>query len=140
MRISVLIAGAGVAGLEAALALQHLAGDRVALTLVAPERHLTYRPLSVAEPFGGPPVLRFPLAAIAEDRGFTLRRDAIAGVDPAARRGDTPEGRPEPYDVLVLATGARQVEAVPGALTFRGPRDAGRVEALVGEVVRGAVA
>src|SRR4051812_26240297 len=107
MRISVLIAGAGVAGLEAALALKHLAGDRVSLTLVAPERHLTSPPLPAAEPFGGPPALRFPLATIAEDRGFTLRRDAIAGVDPAARRVDTQEGHSAPYDVLVLATGAR---------------------------------
>ena len=40
----VLIAGGGVAGLEALLALRHLAGDRVALTLLAPERQFTYRP------------------------------------------------------------------------------------------------
>ena len=35
--MNIVIAGGGVAGLEALLALQALAGDRVALTLIAPE-------------------------------------------------------------------------------------------------------
>lgn len=51
MPLKVLIAGAGPAGLEAALAVRELAGDRVTITLLAPEDELAYRPLSVADPF-----------------------------------------------------------------------------------------
>jgi NADH dehydrogenase FAD-containing subunit len=40
----VLIAGGGVAGLDALLALRALAGDRVALTLVSPAPDFVYRP------------------------------------------------------------------------------------------------
>ena len=45
----VLIAGGGIAALETALALRDLAGDRVRIDLLAPERYLTYRPLPVAD-------------------------------------------------------------------------------------------
>ncbi|HWT24484.1 MAG TPA: FAD-dependent oxidoreductase, partial [Solirubrobacteraceae bacterium] len=38
-----------------------------------------------------------------------------------------------------LALGARPVEAVPGALTFRGPQDAARAAALVDALRRGAI-
>ena len=51
-RFSVLIAGGGVAGLEALLALRDLAGDRVDLRLLAPEAEFVYRPMAVGEPFG----------------------------------------------------------------------------------------
>jgi sulfide:quinone oxidoreductase len=48
---NVVIAGGGVAGLEALLALRALAADRVDLTLIAPDDHFAYRPLAVAQPF-----------------------------------------------------------------------------------------
>ena len=47
----VVVAGAGVAGLETALALQALAEGLVSVELEAPETEFTYRPLAVAEPF-----------------------------------------------------------------------------------------
>jgi hypothetical protein len=47
----VLIAGGGVAGLEALLALRALAGDRVDITVVAPELKFFNRSMSVDEPF-----------------------------------------------------------------------------------------
>ena len=47
----VLVAGGGVAGLEALLALRHLAGDRVELSLLSPRADFSYRPMAVAEPF-----------------------------------------------------------------------------------------
>ena len=47
----VIIVGGGVAGLEALLALDDLAGDRASLTLVAPEPDFLYKPLLVEEPF-----------------------------------------------------------------------------------------
>ena len=76
--VRVLVAGGGVAGLEAVLALQALPGDRTTIELLAPERHFTYRPLAVAEPFMSGRVQRFPLSAIGSDRGVRVHRDALA--------------------------------------------------------------
>jgi hypothetical protein len=65
----VLVAGAGVAGLEALLALRDLAGHRVAPTLPEPERELTYRPMAVGVPDpvqGDPPMAaRAPRVRVA---------------------------------------------------------------------------
>ena len=133
----VLVAGGGVAGLETVLALQALVGDRVELELLAPGRHFTYRPLAVAEPFRSGSVQRMPLAAIAGDRGVRLHRDALARVFPDVRAVETQGGARLAYDRLVLALGARPVEAVPGALTFRGPQDAGRVATIVERLSEG---
>src|SRR6266536_1819670 len=55
-RVRVLVAGAGVAGLETALALRALAPEFVSVELVAPETEFTYRPLAVTEPFRVGPV------------------------------------------------------------------------------------
>jgi sulfide:quinone oxidoreductase len=49
----VLIAGGGVAALEAMMALRDLAGERVRMTLVAPEPDFVYRPMAVAAPGWG---------------------------------------------------------------------------------------
>jgi sulfide:quinone oxidoreductase len=135
----VLVAGGGVAGLEAVLALQALAGDRLEIELLAPGRHFTYRPLAVAEPFRAGSVRRVPLAAIAADRGVRLHRDALARVLPDERAVATQGGARLEYGTLVIALGARPVEAIAGALTFRGPRDAGRVADVVRELREGTV-
>ena len=42
-RKNVVVVGGGVAALEAMLALRALAGERLAIQLVAPERHFFYR-------------------------------------------------------------------------------------------------
>jgi hypothetical protein len=49
--VRVLIAGGGVAALEATLALGALAKGWIAITVVASESDFVYRPLAVAEPF-----------------------------------------------------------------------------------------
>src|SRR5215213_3835490 len=51
----VVIAGGGIAGLEALMALRDLGGDRLALTLVAPDPEFTYKPFTVEEPFSFKP-------------------------------------------------------------------------------------
>jgi sulfide:quinone oxidoreductase len=119
----VVVAGGGVGALEGVLALQALAGDRVRISVVTPDRHLTYRALSVAEPFGAGPAPRFEWAEIARDRDLRWIPDAVAGVRPDARELDTREGPVVSYDALLLAIGARTSPAVPGALEFAGPRD-----------------
>jgi sulfide:quinone oxidoreductase len=133
--LRVLIAGGGVAGLEATLALRALAEERVAIELVAPEVEFTYRPLAVAEPFRVGEVRRFALQALAQEAGAELRRGTLVSVDAARRVVTTEEGEELSYDVLVLALGARPREAVPNALTFRGPEDSAAFGALLEEAV-----
>ena len=109
--------------LEALLALQAYAGDRVRLSVLTPSRHLTYRALSVAEPFGGDPMPRFEWERIARDRGVRWIADAAESVQLVKQEVRTRDGAPVRYDALLLALGARPEPAVPGAMTFTGPRD-----------------
>ena len=119
-RRHVVVAGAGVAGLETALALQALAPQHVSVELIAPESEFVYRPLAVAEPFQVGEVRRFPLARLVEAAGAELRHGTLAAVDPEEKRAALTDGSTVEYDVLVLALGAQSLPAVPGALTFRG--------------------
>ena len=48
----VLIAGSGVAAVEAVLALRHIGGSGFDIELLAPAHALEHRPASVAAPFG----------------------------------------------------------------------------------------
>lgn len=131
---NVVIAGGGVGGLEAALALRALAQDRVSVTMVAAERHFVYRPLSTGEPFGGASTVQAELAAVAADQGFALRHDRVGAVDLEGRRLATETGELLRFDSLVLALGARQKSALDGALTFRGPRDVDRFTAALADL------
>ncbi len=133
----VLIAGGGVAALEATLALRALAEDRLSIELVAPESDFTYRPLAVAEPFRVGEVRRFPLRPLVEAAGAGLRDGCVARVDPDRHSVRTEDGAELAYDVLLLALGALPVEAVPGALTFRGPEDGPALAALLEQALAG---
>ncbi|MBV8990308.1 MAG: FAD-dependent oxidoreductase [Solirubrobacterales bacterium] len=105
--LNVVIAGGGVAGLEASLALRDLAGDRIAATMLAPEPEFVYRPLRVREPFAGPSTRRYPLEEIARDIGVEFRQDAFKWLDPAQCTVHTDAGEQLTYDALLLALGAR---------------------------------
>jgi sulfide:quinone oxidoreductase len=102
----VVIAGGGVAGLEALLALHALAGDRVELTLVSPTPNFVYRPLAIAEPFALGHRRRTPLVEAARDTNATFVQASIAAVDAAERTITLGDGSTLAYDALVLATGA----------------------------------
>ena len=131
---NVLIAGAGVAGLEAALALRAVAEDRVSVEIVAPDTEFVYRPLSVAAPFSLGEARRFPLSRLVDESGAKLTEAAVRAVRPAEKVVETAAGEELAYDLLLLALGAHPVAAIPGAVTFRGPGD----EAALGEVLRDA--
>jgi len=118
--LRVVIAGGGVAGLEAMLALRELAGDRVDIELLSPSDEFVYRPMLVAEPFGSGRVLRLSLDRLVRDAGARHRQDALDEVDVAAREVITTGGERVSYEALIIALGARPVESVPGALTFSG--------------------
>jgi sulfide:quinone oxidoreductase len=114
----IVIAGGGVAGLEALLALRAMAGDRVRLTLVAPDPDFIYKPLAVAEPFGLGRAHRVPLARFAEEVGAELVLDAIVGVDDAFGHVQLAGGDTLHYDQLIVATGGRPIAGVDGATTW----------------------
>jgi sulfide:quinone oxidoreductase len=127
----IVIAGGGVAALEAALALRELAPELFEIRLIAPDTRFEYRPLSVAAPFGLATMPTFGLAEIAERIGAELVEDAVVGVDAEAHAALTARGWQLEYDSLLLACGAAPVATVPGALTYRGPADTVLLEALI---------
>ena len=128
----VTIAGGGIAALETTLALRDLAPD-VHLELLAPATHADYRPLAVLEPFALGEMPRLDLAAFASEQRAVLRHDTLVAVEPDAHVIVTGSGERLPYDILVVAAGAQAVEAIPGALTFRGHTDQRQVGLLVEE-------
>ena len=137
--LRVLIAGAGVAGLETMMALHELAGPRVAMTLIAPTDEFVYKPLSVREPFAAGSATHHPLPKIAADFGAELRRDTLAWVAPGQHSAFTESGAEIDYDILVLAIGARREHPFEHVTTFAGGEDSESVHGLLQDVEGGYV-
>jgi sulfide:quinone oxidoreductase len=137
--LRVVIAGGGVAALEATLALRALAEERVSVDLIAAESEFVYRPLSVAEPFRVGETRRFPLASLADSAGATLHSGFVTTVDPDERVVETHAGERHPYDALLVAVGAQPRGAVPNALTFTGPESGRALSELLEQAVEGHV-
>lgn len=102
----VLIAGGGVAALEALAGLHALAGDRVEATLLAPVQTFQYRPMSTAVPFTYLERRSRPLAEIASDLGARFVHDGLVHVDADHGRVLSGNGDFLPYDALLIAVGA----------------------------------
>ncbi|MGI9658957.1 MAG: NAD(P)/FAD-dependent oxidoreductase [Gaiellaceae bacterium] len=130
MNRSVVVAGAGVAGLEFLLALRELAGDRVDITVVDPAEEFTYEPTAVLAAAGVAQVTRFRLDALLEDIGVDRVAGRLEGVEPVRREALTSVGAFS-YDTLVVACGGRLEEDVPGALTFGGTASVAEFRALL---------
>jgi sulfide:quinone oxidoreductase len=138
-RPQVIVAGGGVAAVEALLALHELAGRHIRLALLAPGTEFMNRPASVAEPFGlgGPgPV---SLTEVARHCGAALHTGTLAGVDAEQRIAITGDGAQLAFDTLVVAVGARAALAAPGALVFAGPQDVPALAAVLDAAERGEV-
>jgi sulfide:quinone oxidoreductase len=133
----VLIAGSGVAAVEATLALRHLAGRNFQLELLAPAHALEHRHASVAAPFGlgAPPPL--DLHELARRYDVQLVEGELAAVDVEARRARLSSAAEHAYDHLLIAVGAQPVAAIAGSLTFRGPADVSMVDWVLAEFKRG---
>ena len=134
-----LIAGGGVAALEAALTLDELLGERVETTILAPEPDFIYRPLAVAEPFGLASAARIPLPQLVREAGAQLHPGKLARVAPEHDVAITQAGDELAYDALILTMGARPSPALAGSLTYRGVRDNEAFGALLHEMERGEV-
>jgi sulfide:quinone oxidoreductase len=135
----VVIAGGGVAALETLMALRDLAGDRIAITLIAPETTFSYRPMKVVEPFYLGHAREYQLADIARDYGARFVHDSVAEVEPEQKVVRCGSGVHVPYDHLVLATGAKSVPAFKDALTFGADPAERRLHGLLADLEQGYV-
>jgi sulfide:quinone oxidoreductase len=136
-RPRVLIAGGGVAALEACLLLRdHVAADDVDIEILTPAQHFTYRPLSVLEPVGGPRTWSMPLVRFASDQDAEVVHDELSAVHPDERTITTTAGAERRYDLLLVAIGARPVQQLPGAVTFYGAVDAPVIRRMLDDAAR----
>lgn len=137
--LRVVVAGAGVGGLETAVALRSLIGHRVALTLVAPQDDFTVHALEIFEPFGLGVAQRYPVAALAAELDAVFRHDAVARVDRDERTVHLQSGDELAYDRLVLAVGAFPYPAYEHGVCFKRAHDAEAFDGLVDDLRSGGV-
>jgi sulfide:quinone oxidoreductase len=114
----VVIVGGGVAGLEALLALQALAGDRIDLTLVSQQDAFIDRPMTVAEPFHLGLAARHSLPELVAQRGAAFVGASAAAVRVDEHRLSCAGGPDIGFDTLILAPGARLTAPFGDAITF----------------------
>lgn len=138
-RTDILVAGGGVAALEALLALHERLGASRRITLLAPSGEFRYRPLAA---YGGlVPGLRtaVDLGAVAAEHDAEYRRDHLDAVRVPKSEAVTRDGTCIAYQALIVAIGAIAINPFPGAVTLGLPRQEAAFEALVERVRVGAV-
>lgn len=131
----VVVAGAGMAGVQTAVALREQ-GFTGTVILIGAEPH---------QPYDRPPLSKAVLLGKAEGSAFDLDFEALGielrlgcevlGLRPGDHELDTEDG-PVPYDVLVVATGAEPIrlpgaEGVPGVHLLRTLDDAERLRPVL---------
>ncbi|GHI90139.1 NAD(P)/FAD-dependent oxidoreductase [Streptomyces xanthophaeus] len=136
----VVIVGAGMAGVQTAVALREQ-GFTGPVTLLGAEPH---------QPYDRPPLSKAVLLGKAEDSAFDVDFEGlgielrlgteVTGLRAADRELDTEAG-PVPYGVLVLATGAQPLtlpgtEGVPGVHLLRTLDDAARLRPVLAAAPR----
>ncbi|MFF3708445.1 NAD(P)/FAD-dependent oxidoreductase [Streptomyces phaeochromogenes] len=134
-RRSAVIVGAGMAGVQTAVALRER-GFTGSVTLIGAEPH---------QPYDRPPLSKAVLLGKAEGSAFDVDFEAldvelrlgleVTGVHPSRHELDMADG-PVPYDVLVIATGAEPIQlpgaqGVPGVHLLRTLDDAERLRPVL---------
>ena len=117
-RAQVVIAGGGVAALEALIALSELAPHRVRVTLVTPGADFVSRPQVIGESFARGRRSHVALARVARDFGATHVTGSVVAVDAARRIARLGSGEELGYDSLLVATGGRRMPAYEHAETI----------------------
>lgn len=134
----VLVYGSGVPALEAVLVLADHADDLYEVELISPSRDFAVR-APAPDPFGSRHGLRLDLGQLAAELGIGFRSDAVTSVDPGGHEARTRLGERLPYRALIIASGTRLREAVPGAITAWGAADRTVFSRLVPELLSGEV-
>lgn len=130
----VVIAGAGVAGLEALIALRDLAGDHAQVTVIAPATEFRIEAAAAASLTGRPAPAFHDVAQLCAEQNGEFVNDALASVDVDARMVVTAGGQELPYDSLLVAMGAERRAAFPAATTYRGPQDVAALDEVLHDV------
>jgi len=140
-RKRVLIAGGGVAGLETLLALRALAGDRVQITILAPELKFINRSMWAVQPFNPQRVRGLRLEDTAAELAARWHRGALDRIEHDRHRAVTKDRDELPYDILVLALGAHSDRewGPEGVLTFHGGADGPNFRLLLKRIGEGRV-
>jgi sulfide:quinone oxidoreductase len=140
-RPRVVIAGAGVAGLEALLALRALAGDRIDIVLVAPDSRFLNRSMTVEKPFRYRRVRGVRTQDIADEFGARWQPQSLDRVEHERRVVVTRDRDDVPYDMLLLAPGANpEREWDPGGpLIVEDDRDEGDYRLLLYQLREGRI-
>jgi sulfide:quinone oxidoreductase len=122
-----------VAGLETLLALRALAGDRVDITLVTPDRRFVNRSMSAQAPFDPQRVRGIPLSDVADEFDAHLHHGTVDRIDRAAHTVITRHGEAIGYDIVVVAVGARvdREWRMRGVVTYHGGDDSPSMRLLV---------
>jgi sulfide:quinone oxidoreductase len=112
----VVVLGAGIAGLEAALLLARQLSGRVDVQVVSDDDRFILRPNLVYVPFGADPAASsLSVGETLARAAITRKRGRVAGIDPEAGRVHLVSGHQLPYEHLVIATGAASWRrAIPG--------------------------
>jgi sulfide:quinone oxidoreductase len=141
-RPHVLIAGGGVAALETLLALRAVAGERVDITLIAPETKFFNRSMAVDQPSRIRSGNGLKLREVAGEFGARWHRATVGHVDSRRRVVVTEKAETLAYDRLVLALGARSGREwhVDRVFTYRDAVDVHRYRRLVRQLEDGRVA
>ncbi len=136
-RLPVVIAGGGVAALEAVLALRAQAGTSLPIEMVCPGDRFVYRPLAVLAPFVEMVPSTVELDRFAQEHDVLLHRDRAVSVQAQGRVVRTERGAAIGYRSLLVATGARRDPGLEGALHFTGLEDAPRLRHALEEIASG---
>jgi sulfide:quinone oxidoreductase len=113
----VVVLGSSFAGLTVALDLANRAGAELEIVVVAKSDRFVFLPSLVWVPFGlrAPEDISFDLGPVLASRGIALRHETVAAIDLARRVVVCAHGHEEPYDTLVVATGAEPAwDEIPG--------------------------
>lgn len=131
----IVIAGGGVAGLEAALALADLAGDLAEIALVSPEADFLYKPLTVEEPFTSQPASRMELAPLLREISVAFVPASVKEVRPQQHEVVLGAGGGSSqvmnYDTLVVCIGGRARPVYSKAETFWSSRSDLPIDAII---------
>ncbi|RBQ15490.1 pyridine nucleotide-disulfide oxidoreductase [Spongiactinospora rosea] len=107
--MKIVVIGGGYAGMMAALRL----GRRHGITVISAEDRFTQR-IRLHEFVAGRPSVTVPLAELTRGTGIEVVTAWVEGIDLAAKRVRTADGREFGYDTLVYALGSHTDLSLPG--------------------------
>jgi sulfide:quinone oxidoreductase len=133
-----LVIGSGVAAVEAVLALDALAEQRIDITVLSPTGELVLRARLPERALWADEAPRYALHRLGHLPNVTVVRDSARSVDVAAHRARGTSGASYEWDTLLVATGAVPRPAFPGEVTLGVAP--GAVRSLAAEMERGLIA